>query len=328
MGKSVAVRVAVSALSRTRLVRKMTCHVSHEVVDVLSALLLEDVDSSWQAQLLLSQRSLLKPPSYEKIYGAMFRRPRQYPEPVFVVELAEHLERRVLFPLLSFGESNTVILQSFSQFFTIAMTIPAKELADHGGGRFIFVFSPSTKLHAIDAPSSSDLARAKFISVGDLTASQSIDFLLQTGCNKSQATEVHELIGGHLPFLLQKPVDLFCNGIISLGDLAKNFTALVRNAFLSVDTVLTCEGSTSCACKAMCAIRGKRWSYDGLKRAAPLLLQTNLMRSSLGLQSYVPEINSLFVQCYVQRVCTCNTTSSSSSKDSDSVIVPVCGNHF
>ena len=190
----------------------------------------------------------------------------------------------------------------------------AKELADASGGRFVFVFSPSAKLNAI--AESSDLTRATVISVGDLTESQAIDFLHQMGCNNSSAAEVHELVDGHLPFLLQEPVRSYCRGTLSLDNLAGHFTALVSQGFKFVDKALDCR--RGCACKAACAIRREEWDYEGLKRAIPLLLNTKLMRSSLAVRSEV--VDSRFVQCYMERVCSCN--------GSNAMITPPCGKHF
>jgi hypothetical protein len=178
-----------------------------------------------------------------------------------------------------------------------------------------FVFSPSAKLNAISQ--SSDLTRATVITVGDLSESQSLDFLLQTGCSSTRAAEAHKLVDGHLPFLLQEPVGSFCQGTLDVDDLAAYFTALVSKGFMFVDKALDCRHG--CACMAACAIRRKEWDYDGLKRAIPLLLNTKLMRSSLAAGSEV--IDSRFVQCYVERVCSCNT----SVYD---LIIPPCGDHF
>lgn len=106
VGKSAAVKIAVSELSRTRSVRKVDCLDLHGVADVLAALLLADLrNTRWQSNLPTSHRPQLTLPTYEEFHVAMLQRPRQNPEPVFVVETAEHLPVSVLLTLLSFGES-------------------------------------------------------------------------------------------------------------------------------------------------------------------------------------------------------------------------------
>lgn len=104
VGKSTAVNIAVSELSRTRLVRKVVCLNVHGVVEVLAELLLADLhDLDWQTNLPTSHRPLVVMPTYEELHEAMLRRPRQTPEPVFVIEAAELLAVPVLLTLLSFG---------------------------------------------------------------------------------------------------------------------------------------------------------------------------------------------------------------------------------
>ena len=108
VGKSAAVKIAASELSRARCVRRVECLDSHGVVDVLAALLLADQhDARWQANLPTTYRPALALPTYEDFHVAMLRRPRQNPEPVFVVETAEHLSVSVLLTLLSFGKCCT-----------------------------------------------------------------------------------------------------------------------------------------------------------------------------------------------------------------------------
>lgn len=143
-----------------------------------------------------------------------------------------------------------------------------------------------------------------------------MSFLQQTGCNTTRAAEVHELIDGHLPFLLQSPVNSFCRGDLGLDALAAHFTALVSNGFMFVDKALNCK--RNCACKAACAIRRKDWEFTDLKLIIPLLLNSKLMRASLAASSEV--VDSRFVQCYIERVCSCNS--------SDAAIVPPCGTRF
>ena len=108
VGKSAAVKIAASELSRGRCVRRVECLDSHEVVDVLAALLLADQhDVRWPANLPTTYLPELALPTYEDFHVAMLRRPRQNPEPVFVVETAEYLSVSVLLTLLSFGECGT-----------------------------------------------------------------------------------------------------------------------------------------------------------------------------------------------------------------------------
>jgi hypothetical protein len=112
VGKSAAVKIAVSALSHTRSVRKVDCLESHGVADVLAALLLADLhDVRWRVNLPAPHRPLLELPTYKDFHVAMLRRPRQNPEPVFVVETAERLAIPVLLTLLSFGALCASFLQ-------------------------------------------------------------------------------------------------------------------------------------------------------------------------------------------------------------------------
>lgn len=181
--------------------------------------------------------------------------------------------------------------------------IAAKDLVDAGGGRFIFVYSPSSKLRDLSA--SSDLLRATVISVGDLTDSQSLDFLRQTGCNDSRASDAHKLVDGHLPFLLQEPVSRYCRGALNIDELVAYFSSLMHKSFDSVDVILGCD--SGCACSVACAIRNKQWSFVGLRRTIPLLMEKRLIRSSLAADSIV--IDSHPIQCYVEQVCACNSSS-------------------
>lgn len=105
VGKSLAVRIAVSELSRSRIVRKVECLTSHGVVEVLAALLLADLRNlDWNANLPTTLRPVVAMPTYEDFHVAMLRRSRQNPEPLFVVESAEHLSVPVQLTLLSFGK--------------------------------------------------------------------------------------------------------------------------------------------------------------------------------------------------------------------------------
>lgn len=115
-GKSTAVKVAVAVLSHTRVVRKVDClklgsiaagAISSDMEHVLGALYLGDeYNSQLRGNLPASHRPSLALPSYPELRDAVFRRPTQgsEPEPVFLVEAAEHLSVSVLLALLSFGK--------------------------------------------------------------------------------------------------------------------------------------------------------------------------------------------------------------------------------
>lgn len=133
VGKSVAVRIAVSALSRSRLVRTVECLTSHGVVEVLAALLLADLRNlDWNANLRTTLRPVVAMPTFEDFHVAMLHRPRQNPEPLFVVESAEHLSVPVLLTLLSFGEAF---------YSTVPVVVNTNFVASKTMLPFLFVFS-------------------------------------------------------------------------------------------------------------------------------------------------------------------------------------------
>lgn len=178
----------------------------------------------------------------------------------------------------------------------------ATELADRSLGRFIFVFSPSDKLTAI----SGKLSRATVVSVGGLTEHQALDYLHQIGCNASHAAAVHELVDGHLPYLIKEPVRAFCLGETSLFELESHFTSEVRSILYKIDTDLNCGEEDGCTCKAACAVRNHVKFLDPWKLAVPQLVNTHLVRASLmnGLT-----IDSRFVLCFIERHCACSVKS-------------------
>lgn len=124
---------------------------------------------------------------------------------------------------------------------------------------------------------------------------------------------MHQLVDGHLPYLLDAAVRSFCLGTLPLNGLQAHFTKLVQSIFEHVDSGLKCKGG--CACKAACAVRDKEWDHVDLDRAVALLLKEHIVRASLA--DKVHKIDSRFVLCYVARECGCNQTGY--------VVSPPCG---
>jgi hypothetical protein len=291
MGKSFAAEVAAAHLSKSHAVKFTWCTATDTSNSVLVKLLLPHnlMLERFLSLLPAPFRLSFPPPSSAELTEALLKQPgfRGY-EPVFIVEMAERLS---LFDLRTLIDL-------------------AKVLADKRRGRFVFVFSPSSKLAEITGFGS--MSRASIVSVGDLTETQALDFLRQLNCNERDAKSVHLLIDGHLPYLVDSAVSSFCHSKLSLDGLKAYFTALVRSIFKHADVELNCKNG--CACKAACAIRDEEWDHTGLTSACTLLLKEKLVRASLKEKIY--KIDSRFVLCYLERECACNNTGF--------VVVPSC----
>ena len=294
MGKTTVAESVAAQLSETHAVQIAECAVDDTANSVLVKLLIPRHSLVEQVLSVLPTPFRPTTPSHSSaaISEALLHLPEyRGHEPVFMVEMAERL---------SVGDLKTLLDL-------------AKVLADKRRGRFIFVFSPSVKLSDISGFGA--MTRASIVSVGDLTETEALGFLEKLQCDDRRAKAVHELVDGHLPYLLDAAVRSFCRGTLPLGvgGLKKHFTQLVRAIFEHVDSMLKCKGG--CACKAACAVRDKEWDHVDLDRSVALLLKEHIVRASLA--EKVHKIDSRFVQCYVARECGCNHTGY--------VVAPPCG---
>ena len=271
-GKSVAVQAAAARLSAGRAVLWCDCTSSSTADTVLQRFygLRRNLVVDYLSAFL---RVSAGPPA--EVQELVLARAASAPEPVLVVERAELLPLQELKRLLDF----------------------AKELADKGKGRFIFVFSPSDKLAGVSAMGA--MSRARIIPVLDLTRSEALELLGHT-CSPQRASSVYAHLGGHLPHLMEEEVRLFCEGALDEGGLVAAFSALVRDRLRSVEWQLGC-GAGSCACAVACAVLREEWGSSLLTSARPLLLAEHLIRFSL--KSRVHVIDAPFVRSYLQLNC-------------------------
>lgn len=189
MGKSTAVAMAVSRLSRTTAV----VGADAEVVDTLETLL--------RRMLYLTGTTLMHrvlalvpaPLQAESMASVLLNRPHTAQQPIFVVESAEKLPETTL----------------------NAAFILAKRLVDAQLGRFVFVFAPSDKLETVAGHELRALTRATVINVGDMGEANTRAYLEAKGCPAERASAVFRITGGHLAALVENlAVDAFCSGAI------------------------------------------------------------------------------------------------------------------
>ena len=111
-------------------------------------------------------------------------------------------------------------------------------MADGKLGLFIFVFSPSDKLALISGYGA--ISRAKVIPVLDFTFSETMMYLSHfSSCVLTeQAATVDNLIGGHLPHLMEEAVPQFCAGTIDADALVEYFNDIIAAKFDSMDMQL------------------------------------------------------------------------------------------
>jgi hypothetical protein len=277
VGKTIAVKAAAVALSRSRAVLWYNCTEDSTMDAILRGLyaldhplLVERLFSALQGAARLARPSV---PSLVLQMGALV------PEPVLVVEMAE---------LLALGE-----LRRLLNF--------AKQLVDARLGRFILVFSPSDSLGLVSGAGA--LSRARVIPVLDLTRAQTTQYLASR-CDAPRAHSVHSLLGGHLPHLMDEAVARFCAGALGEGALARHFAALVAAKLKAVEMGMACDAG-ACACAVACAVVNEQWGHPLLSAAARgLLLSQHLIRASLQQQTFV--VDAPFVRSYVEQRCSCS----------------------
>ena len=284
VGKSVAVEVAMSRLSQSHSVFAYSCEEGSTASVVLRGLFnLDGGQAGWFARTLGAYVKLPENPpiSSSDIKGVLLRARPYLPEPVFVVEMAERLEVKELKALFDL----------------------AKEIVDKRRGRFIFVFSPSDKLH--DILDFGSVSRARVVHVGDLTADEAKEVLAGSGCDSDRALELFALVGGHLPDLVSDHVGDFCRGYGSLPGVEAALTAAVNVKLTRVDEAF----GSGAACAGLCSTVANDVPsiLDNSERKRRLeiifaLVQKHLVVASLTLGRH---IDSKFLRTFISEQCSC-----------------------
>ena len=237
VGKSVAVEVAASRLSRSRTVLGVGCKEGDTAAIVLRSLFGLDTAANTLVNVFAGLAKLSAPaaPSVatiERLLLAHRDASSGSLEPVMVVEEAEVLAVAELRALLRV----------------------AKVVVDRRRGRFVFLFSPTEKLDAIGDFGS--LSRAKVIHVGDLSEREALEFIMGSGCDPAGAAALFALVGGHLPhLLLTDSVRDYCLGTLALPEVE---AALVSDIDAQVEDVDRLLGAGS-ACAGLCGVLARTW---------------------------------------------------------------------
>jgi len=295
VGKSVAVEAAALRLSGAgRAVLMHVCEPGETAVAVLRRLFGVDAPPSTLVATVLGAVAKIAPslpPSLAEIRRILLA--KSGPESVFVVELAERLDVVELKTLLDF----------------------AKELADKRRGRFVFVFSPSSKLGTIRSFGS--FSRAKVVHVGSLGEAEAVAFLGLVGCSAGQAAALNALVGGHLPHLISDTALNYCRGKASLpaveADLTAGIGALLETIDDALEVALSAQSgklfedvdkrlrSRWTACAGLCSVLSKSAPRPAAEVIA-MLISEHLVVPSLERGKY---IDSKLARSFVAAHCRC-----------------------
>ncbi len=279
MGKSIAVKAAAANLSRSRTVLWYNSTPESTLLGTLHDLY--GLERMWLIDRLISV-VLSKVLPVTDVQKLVLSRNPTLPEPVLVVEKAEHLSVHVLKGLVNF----------------------AKELVDAKLGPFVFVFSPSDKLNEIAGYGA--MSRAEVIPVQDFSLPETMQYLSYC-VSPERASMVHTLIGGHLPHLMEKAVPQFCSDAMDFEALTSYYSGLVAAKLKSVDMQLGCRAG-HCSCNATCAVLLAEYDNPLFMRARDVLLKKHLIRASLSQEVYV--IDAPFIRTYIQKICKCTAVPS------------------
>jgi len=274
VGKSVVVEAVASRFSHTRTVRRSQCNEGSSAVSILRHLFGLDKTAGAFSRVLLRTLQCLpsEPPSVaiiEDLVRSISCSSKL--EPVFVVEMAERLEIKELKTLLDF----------------------AKVLVDKGCGRFIFVFSPTDKLDTIGDFGS--VSRAEVVHIGDFSETETTTFLVSLGCDADQAIELYNLIGGHLPYLMQRSIRDYCHSLLPLPKIEAMLLEKIGSQVEAVDRVL----GIGSACSGLCGVQTNVWPK---REVIDLLLKKHLIIAALNKGIF---IESQMIRSFMNLHCSC-----------------------
>lgn len=276
MGKSVAVEMAIANLSTYIPVLRVEAKRSDSLEEMLMRLVgVNSILTDIMVQYLPNS-----PTTTHSVGDALLSRVSDRVTPVFVVERAEFLDVETT-------------LKSPLDF--------AKNMADHGTGKIILVFSPTTKMDEIRHFSS--LSRATILPVLDMTYAETRQYLTLRGCPEERINATYGLLGGHLShfagFDAMDPVSKFCGGAISvsqfeaemLAQLGKSITASMR-------------GIETEACVVLCAVANNTYGdYPEYSPAVLNLVKEHVIRSSLFDKAVI--VDSPLLRQWMMKNCFC-----------------------
>jgi len=274
VGKSVMVEAVASRFSHTRTVRWSQCNLGSTAASILRHLFGLDKTADAFSRVFLSASKILpsEPPSVaiiEDLVRSISCSSKL--EPVLVVEMAERLEIKELKTLLDF----------------------AKVLVDKGCGRFVFVFSPTDKLDTIGDFGS--VSRAEVVHIGDFSETETTTFLVSLGCDADQAIELYNLIGGHLPYLMQRIIRDYCHSLLPLPKIEAMLLEKIGSQVEAVDRVL----GIGSACSGLCGVQTNVWPK---REVIDSLLTKHLIVAALNKGIF---IESQMIRSFMKLHCSC-----------------------
>jgi hypothetical protein len=169
----------------------------------------------------------------------------------------------------------------------------AKVLVDKGCGRFVFVFSPTDKLDTIGDFGS--VSRAEVVHIGDFSETETTTFLVSLGCDADQAIELYNLIGGHLPYLMQRIIRDYCHSLLPLPKIEAMLLEKIGSQVEAVDRVL----GIGSACSGLCGVQTNVWPK---REVIDSLLTKHLIVAALNKGIF---IESQMIRSFMKLHCSC-----------------------
>jgi len=278
MGKSVAVEMAIANLSTYIPVLRVEAKRSDSLEEMLTRLV--GVNSILTDFDIMVQYFYNSPTTTHSVGDALLARISDQVTPIFVVERAEFLD----------------VETTLKSLLDIA-----KNMADRGTGKFILVFSPTTKMDEIRHFGS--LSRATILPVLDMTYAEIRQYLTLRGCPEERINASYGLLGGHLShfagFDAMDPVSKFCGGSISVSQFeAEIFAQLGKSITASM------RGIETEACVVLCAVANNTYGdYPEYSPAVLNLVKEHVIRSSLFDKAVI--VDSPLLRQWMMKNCIC-----------------------